>query len=138
MWHTSSGKVVYDPYRGELKKKKHWWCVINIDREITRYYRWWIVSQLHVKGMCQPSWNAHISVIRGEKPRQDLMHLWKQHNNKYMEFRYSHIPYAVPDTENGGFYWMIDVECEEALQIRRDLHRPVNWKLHLTLGRTWF
>ena len=139
MYHKSSGKIIYDPYRGDLKKKKHWWCVVNVDREITRYYRWWIESQLHVKGLCQPSWNAHISVIRGEKPSPQHMHLWKKYNNNVVEFEYEHNPRCVPNRGGeGGYYWVVSAKCDMLLDIRREMERPVSWDLHLTVGRTWY
>lgn len=137
-WHSGTGKIVYDPYRGNLKKKKHWWCVVEVDREITRYYRWWIQSQLHISGLCQPSWDAHISVLRGEKPREDLMHLWKKYNGQSITFRYKHDPHFIKDRESTGFYWMVDVDCPQLINIRKELQRPSNWQLHLTVGRTWY
>lgn len=134
--HTSTGKIIYDPRRPGMKGRKDWWCIVETDREITRYYRWWVESQLHIKGMCQPSWDAHISVVRGEKPRPNLMHLWKKYHGQRVEFQYSHSPYSVPDKE--GQYWMVDIECPQLLDIRKELQRPSNWKLHLTIGRTHF
>jgi hypothetical protein len=139
MDHKSSGRLTYDPYRGDLKKKKHWWAVVNVDREITRYYRWWIESQLHIKGLCQPSWNAHISVIRGEKPSPALMHLWKRYSGNEFTFEYSHNPYRItPRDGSSGSYWVVGVKCDELLEIRRELNRPVTWDLHITVGRTWY
>lgn len=141
MWHTSTGKIVYDPYRGNLKKKPHWWCVLEVDREITRLYRWWIQKELHVKGMCKPSWDAHISVIRGEKPTPELMHLWKKYDGEEVEFQYKQNPRQTGDTTGGDrpdFYWFVDVRCQRILDIRAELKRPTDWGLHMTVGRTWF
>jgi len=120
VFHTGSGRVVYDPKRPGLKKRKDWWCVILVDREITRYYRWWVESQLHVKGMCQPSWDAHISIVRGERPEKHLLHLWKKYDNNIMEFQYSHNVYSVP-AKDGGHFWMVDVKCDDAMNIRTEL-----------------
>ena len=101
MWHTGTGTIVYDPYRGNLKKKPHWWCVVELDREITRLFRWWIVKELHVKELKQPSWDAHISVIRGEKPTPELMHLWKKYDGEEVEFKYKQHPRQSGDTTGG-------------------------------------
>lgn len=141
MWHKGTGKIVYDPYRGNLKKKPKWWCVVEVDKEITRYYRWWIERMLHVKGLCQPSWDAHISVIRGEKPTPELMHLWKKYDGQIVEFEYKHMPRQSGDTtgwDRPDHYWFVDVHAPHLLDIRKELERPCNWNLHLTVGRTWF
>jgi hypothetical protein len=141
MWHTGVGVIQYDPYRGNLKKKPHWWCVVNVDKEITRYYRWWIQRELHISGLCEPSWNAHISVIRGEKPSANLMHLWKKYHGEKIKFRYKHNPRQSGDTtgnDRPDNYWFINVDCPKLLDIRRELNRPCDWNLHLTVGRTWY
>ena len=36
--------------------------------------------------LCQPSWDAHISIIRGEKPPKGLEHLWKKYDGQKVEF----------------------------------------------------
>lgn len=140
-WHTGTGKIVYDPYRGNLKKKPHWWCVVEVDKEITRLFRWWIEKELHVKGLCQPSWDAHISVIRGEKPPQHLMHLWKKYDGQEVTFKYAQNPRQTGDTTGGdrpGWYWFVEVEAPFLIDIRKEFGYPHDWKLHLTVGRTWF
>lgn len=142
MFHTGTGKIVYDPKRSPtVRKGEKWWCVVNVDREITRYYRWWIEKELHVKGLCQPSWNAHISVIRGEKPKPEVMHLWKKYQGQVVEFQYKHLPRQSGDTTNWdrpGHYWFVEVDCPFLLDIRKELLLPCKWNLHLTVGRTWY
>lgn len=141
MWHTGTGKIVYDPYRGNLKKKPHWWCVVEIDKEITRLFRWFIQKELHVKGLCAPSWDAHISVIRGEKPPPELMYLWKKYNGEEVTFKYKQHPRQTGDTTGGDrpdHYWFVEVDCPKLIDIRKEFGYPSDWKLHLTVGRTWF
>ena len=125
MWHTGSGRIIYDPKRPGLKKKVDWWCILTVDKEITRYYRWWIQRELHI----------------GERPRNDLMHLWKKYNGQKIEFKYRHNPRVSGDTtgnDRPDHYWFIDVDCPLLLDIRKELQRPSDWNLHLTVGRTWF
>ena len=50
MWLTGTGIIRYDPPRPGLKTRIKWWCVVDIDREITRYYRWWVKKELRQKG----------------------------------------------------------------------------------------
>ncbi len=131
-WIKGTGRIVYDPWRGSMKRKRDWWCVVNVDREITRYYRWWIERRYHVKGLCKPSWDAHISVIRGEKPRPHVIDLWKKYDRQIVEFEYQHFPH-----QNGDF-WIVDVRSPFLMQIREEFGMPTHWNLHLTVGRTWF
>lgn len=138
MYHHSTGKLIYDPHRPGMKNRTQWWCVVMVDREITRYYRWWIERNLHIKGLHQPSWNAHISVLRGEKPEDDLMHLWGKYNKQIIHFDYSHYPKRSHERKDGGHYWIVEVDCPKLIQIREELNRPTNWKLHLTVGRTYY
>ena len=134
MWHTTVGKIVYDPFRGGMKRKTEWWCVLEVDKEITRYYRWWIMRQYHVKGLTQPSWDAHVSIIRGEKPAPKHMHLWKKYHGKQVEIKYEHRPYIGKSARESGF-WMVTVDAPELLAIRSEMEKPSNWRLHLTVGK---
>jgi len=139
MWHTSIGTIIYDPHRGKMKSKTKWWAVVNVDREITRYYRWWVMNRYWIK-LHQPSWDAHVSIVRGEKPEPELMHLWKKYHGKRIEFQYKHYVRQSGDTtvwDRPDHYWFVDVNCPFLLDIRRELNRPCNWNLHLTIGRTY-
>lgn len=130
MWHESTGIIKYDPPRPGLRKKRDWWAIVKVDREITRYYRWWVKSRYWID-LCQPSWDAHISIVRGEKPEHHLMHLWKKYDGHKVNFKYGH------DVQQNGHFWFVDVDCPFLLDIRKELNRPTNWNLHLTIGRTW-
>lgn len=135
----STGKIIYDPYRGNMNKRTDWWCVVNVDREITRYYRWWVKNRYWID-LCQPSWDAHISVIRGEKPKPELMHLWKKYDKQIVEFEYSHEVRRSGDTtgwDRPDCYWFVNVYCPQLIEIRKEFELPHDWNLHLTIGRTW-
>ena len=136
----SSGKVVYDPNRSTMKKRTKWWCVLNVDREITRYYRWWVKRKYHID-LCQPSWDAHVSIIRGEKPEPELMHLWKKYDGQVLNFEYSPVVYQGSGEtrfQDARYFWFVDVVCPEIIDIRKELNRPVDFGLHLTIGRTYY
>lgn len=149
-WFTSTGRILYDPPRNGLKNKAENWCIIQVDPEITRYFRWWVDKkilnplELPKNGLCQPSWGSHISVVRG---RNDLRHcpfdwnkVWKKYDQAKVEFRYSNVVRQTGDTTGGDrpdHYWFVDVECDLATQIRQELKLKTDWRFHMTIGRTW-
>lgn len=145
MWHKATAKIVYDPPRPRLKKKVDWWCVATTDNEICRYYREWVMKNPQAYGetrldLKSPSWGAHISIVRGEKPTPALMHLWKKYDGQVVEYEYSHNVRRTGDTTPGfrpEDYFFVEVRCPLFIEIRKELERPTNWKLHMTVGRLW-
>lgn len=137
-FHRGSGVIKYDPYRAEMKKRTSFWCIVQLDREITRYYRWWLQKEKHIKELHQPSWDAHISVIRGEGACKRHPELWKKYDGMEVNFMYEHGNFkSAPDPAGGTFYW-IDVECPFLARIRKEMELPVGWRFHITIGRTYY
>ena len=139
--YKATGKLVYDPPRCGMKNKTTWWAVVEVDKEITRYYRSWIKTVYGID-LCVPSWDAHISVIRGEKPTDKLMHLWKKYDGSIIEFEYRHFPRFNGDTRSvksskPGSFWFVDVISPTIKQIRDELELPSFWNQHITVGRKW-
>ena len=126
-----SGILQYDPPRPGMKRRTSWWIIVNVDREITRYYRWWVKSHYWID-LHQPAWNAHISVLRGEQPRKDLMHLWKKYDGQRVDFEYSHNVCAVKNS----VFWTVEVTSEFLTGIRDEFEVPSDWPFHLTIGKT--
>lgn len=138
-WHKCTGRIKYDPYRFGMKKKTDWWAIVQVDKELTRYYRWWVQNQYWID-LKQPSWDAHVSIIRGEKPHRDLMHLWKKYDGRKVELEYCHNVRRSGDTNTNrpSYYWFVEVKCKLLTEIRDELNLPSNWNFHLTIGRTWY
>lgn len=138
-WHEGEGRIIYDPHRGTMKNDTNWWCVIDCDREITRYNRWWLQKERHLV-MHQPAWDAHISVIRGEKSVKRNADLWKKHNGRKVKFRYEHGDVQVSkDKDAPGYFYWIRVDCPVVDEIREELGLIASWKYHhLTIGRTYY
>jgi len=144
-WIQASGRLVYDPPRPGLKKKPDNWCIIQVDKEITRYFRWWVDKTylnpfgFEKNGLCQPSWDAHVSVVRGladlRHGRKDWKEIWKKYQNEKIDFQYSLTVRQTGDCPN--YYWFVNVDCPRALEIREELALRTTWNLHLTIGRTW-
>lgn len=159
-WFTSKGKVVYDPDRGDMKAKTKWWVIVELDKGITDYYRWWANRYINplrytaedrqhwqwknLKDKSQdlllPAWGPHMSIVRGEKPWPNKMHLWKKYDGAVVEFKYSCNVRYSGDTqdmgEKNGVYWFVDSVCDVGKQIRDELGFKSDWTFHITVGRT--
>lgn len=133
-----SGKIVYDPYRANMKRRTDHWCIVDVDKEITRYYRNWFLREKHII-LEQPSWDAHISVIRGEPQVKRHPELWKKYHGERVDFTYVHGDYrSCPDEKNGGTYYWINIACPKLSHIRQEMGLPVGWHFHITFGRTYY
>lgn len=141
--YKSIGRIIYDPYRANMKNRTQWWCVVDVDKEITAYYRWWLAKEKHI-WLKEPSWNAHISVVRGEVPRSEFQHLWKKYHNQPVEFQYQHVGNfkigrsGLLQADNDGTYYWVDIVCPMLDNIRSELGLRRGWKMHLTFGRTYY
>lgn len=135
-YFCSTGRIVYDPFRAG-KKEPHW-CVVEVDTEITRYYRTWLQKEKHII-LQKPSWDAHISVVRGEKQVSARPALWKKYQSKQISFLYEHgnIRSVKDKDQPGKFYW-IDVECPMLDAIRAEFGLPTGYRFHITIGRTHY
>ncbi len=146
-WLEGSGRCVYDPPRPAMKNKKtKWWVVLDVDTEITRYYRWWADKEVlnplgfDKGGLKQPAFDAHISVLRGEEPPADKMHLWRKHHNEIIPFRYRPIIRRSGDTtgwDRDDAFWFIDIDCPMLDDIRTEFGFRIGYKYHLTIGRLY-
>lgn len=139
-FHDGTGIIKYDPYRAGMKNRTTGWCVVNVDREVTRYYRYWINKHilnpldLPNQGLCEPSWNAHISACRGEHVSKDAQYLWKKYDNVRVDFEYSHNVFQPKNKPN---FWCVEVKCAMIDQIRAELNLKTFYSYHLTVGRTY-
>lgn len=117
-----------------------WWCVVNVSPEITRYYRWLTCKTIPGLRLYAPSWDAHVTVIRGERPPASKMHLWKAYQGKRVEMWMNcevQFNRSKATDEKSGTFYFIEVESNDLTNIRAEFGFPTNWKHHLTIGRTW-
>lgn len=144
-FHCTTGTIVYDPFRGNMKRRTNGWCVVEIDKEITRYFRWWMKYEKHIH-LDLPSWNAHVSIVRGDggdRVSQQFQHLWKKYHNEQVSFVYQHVGefHAVRSklstSQDDGYYYTVEVECPTFDTIRKELGLKTGWNYHLTFGRTY-
>jgi len=90
--------------------------------------------------MHQPAWDAHISVIRGERRVAANSALWKKHHGRKVKFKYEHGDVQVSkDKDAPGYFYWIRVDCPVVDEIREELGLIASWKYHhLTIGRTYY
>lgn len=137
-----TGILVYDPSRPGMKSKTDWWIVVNTDSEICRYYRWWIWRRYMID-LQKPSWGAHISVLRGARPYDNRIHLWKKYQGEKINFEYSHEVRQTSEKADGSaHFWFVDVWSDRLNEIRKELGFPIIFegkpiKYHITVGRTY-
>lgn len=136
---SSIGRLRYSPKlnNGSTDRRDggstKWWLVLDVDYGIGKYYRdLYAMSRHNVDTLQRPLWDAHVSVIRDEKPRPDFVHLWNKYNGHKVEFWYEH------DATGDGVYLWLPVACDRALDIREELglHRRPRFPLHLTFGNS--
>lgn len=142
-FHKTTGTVIYDPKRHGMTHRVNWWCVVNIDDEIARYYRWWLKFEKHIH-LQPPSWGAHVSVVRGEKPRPEFAPMWKSHHRNKITLEYCHGDIREYNSnrsdprakfvENDKYY-VLEVKSPELLDIRAELGLRTDVTFHLTIGK---
>lgn len=75
----------------------------------------WPVRQRGVK-VSESAWKAHISVVRGEEPRNKQA--WKKYDGKRISFSYT------PMVQTNGAHWWLPVSSPDLNQIRKELGLP--------------
>ena len=140
-WFKSRGRIVYDPKRNN-KKNTAEWMVMEVDREITRYFRWFIdrelmnITGVEGAGILQPSGDAHVSIIRGRGdlryvPEHEKAALWGKYQGLEVDFLYSPVAKLAK-----GEFWFVDIKCPWLLEQRRDeFDLPHDFGFHLTVGK---
>lgn len=150
-WFETKGTLLFDPPRPGMKTRTAWWCVIALDDQIADYYRWhldrnwWMGDTSSIKrGYHKPSWGAHISVIRGEKPRMN-MEQWAKNSGRKVTIRYNGMIRQTKDAVFSGEtdkFWFIDAEWDEYASFRKQF--GLTWQVggkpfrpHITIARTY-
>ena len=129
----TTGRIVYDPPRPGMKRRTDWWVIASVDRDITAYYRWWVQKRYFID-LCEPSWNAHVSIVRGERIDPKHHDKWKRLHGKTIEIEYGH---TVKQVESKPHFWYVSAHAPEIDEIRGELGLQTNFAYHLTIGRTY-
>lgn len=101
---------------------------IENGHEIIDYYRNRILTMTKTK-IQKPLWGAHISVVRGEEPKDKSM--WKAMDGKVVDVR------LLRPLKNNDMYWWFDVYVPELHTLRQQLGLSFQPRqpFHLTVGR---
>lgn len=130
MLYQSTGMVSYS-----INSINQFRVVLNIDQEITNYYRKLIPKARYVK---KQGYAAHISIVRKQTPTE--LKEWGRHEGKTSEFLYENV------IHNCETYYWLNCYCKLAEQIRIELGLPVyeresencpqgfKMRFHTTLG----
>lgn len=128
---TIKAKLFYDPSNLNAETRKgfqFWWAAAMLPSQLTEYYRHLYFLQCG-KHLTAPMWRAHVSVIRGEEPRNKGA--WKKYHNR--EFNITYFPEAAKGSDT---YLWFPAESAELEEVREELglrHQP-KVKFHLTIG----
>ncbi len=148
---TTTGVLRFDPPRGRMKTRTEWWCVIEVDNDIRDYYRWhmdrewWNADNSTIKRFyVSPSWNAHLSVIRGERPRENE-YLWGVGSGELVQIQYDNQIRQTKNAMHSGEvdkFWFIGAEWDGYVAFREQFGLPVTYdgvphKSHITIARTY-
>lgn len=125
--YKSTGVIKYDP-RVERGTFMDWWVILQCDKEIVRYYQH-VFKTLYWKKLQTAMWGAHVSVVRGERPKKPEN--WKLFNGAVLEFSYVYDGFHT----NGQHFWIkawspTFGEIRESLGLSKEPKVP----FHLSIG----
>lgn len=156
------GRIRFDPARPGMKSGTEWWAVVELDGELDAYYRWhlrknwWLVDRGGMRRPAySPAWNAHVSLIRGERPGAWLgwseefsRQIWDTYKSIYngmkIDVEYSgHIRQTGDTTPRPDHFWFIPARVRIGHDLRYRLGLPIKdratnamYTNHITISRT--
>lgn len=131
------GYIEYDPDRKDMKRRTEYWCVLQLPNDLVRYYQYFVRTEKHIE-LEMPAWGAHATIIRGEKPDAEHIHLWKKYHKQKVKIRFKPEIVEVKDRKKDGSFYIINFESPELVEIRRELGLPIYPEFHITIGRTYY
>ena len=148
--------IDYDPARPGLKTRNTGWAVAHVKggADMYRYFSYWLNKEMNPLGievqgslkkypfikLCQPSWGTHISIVRGERIKPHLRHLWRKYQGRTFDFEYdldAHCVTSGINRDDQGHFWITDIRSDDIMNIRHELELPTDWPLHMTVSRVY-
>lgn len=143
------GYLTYNPNR---RVNSDWWLTIELPKfnDISRHFRWqldrnwWIADSSPVKrNYHKPPHSHHISVIRGEKPLDNINDWGKWRSNEKIEVFYSNqIRQTNLEKDRRDDIWFVDTFVKDyhifrkhyGLKYQRD---GIPFKGHITIANSF-
>ena len=125
--YVSTGKIEYKP---------DGWVILNIDKSIINYYKFW-VEKFIGKKLSTSFHGSHVTCVAGKYDKGLIKHpRWNEFNKRVVSFEYDSHIYTDKDWFFLGEYFWLRVHCNELIKIRTDLGlRPQPFHpFHSTIG----
>lgn len=127
---STTGTIIYNP--NNSKRAEPFWCIIDIEKDITRYYRELFKKKTGII-LHSPAFDAHVSVLKGlEQATEKMKTHWEYLNGKIVEVHYDPNIYW-----NEKHVW-INTYCKEYFDLR-EYYGVLDWNTkdfsHLTIGK---
>lgn len=126
------GTLRYSPKLiGDQPASPNWWLILSTDPNIGNYFRHLYLLQHHrCKTLRRPAWDAHVTVIRNERPIDSYKHLWEKHSGLKVPIQVN------PEAKSNGDYCWLPITSEFLLDVREELglERHPYYPLHLSIG----
>lgn len=124
---AATATLVYDPPRHGLRKARdRWWCIAEVDGDLSSYYRW-LWQRETGRLINKPAWQPHITVTGDIEP--PMAGLWGRHVGEMVAFEYLNDLYEL------GPFVGLTVRAGRLNEIRAELGLPSEYPFHITLGR---
>jgi hypothetical protein len=126
---SSTGIINYSPLRNSSKFSMERICVVDVDEELSAYYRkMWTLKNPHIP-ILKPSWSSHISIMRGSRIL-DKEKPWGYKEGLSTEFYYS------PYLEFNEKHLWINVLCPVFFELRAYYNVPIRFNHgHITIAK---
>lgn len=129
---TTSGKLLYDPVRQNLKRtdQSHTLILDLPSEDLAEYYQWFLKKQYGEKFKLQsPMFGTHVTVIRPQEVNLEHYAWLKYHNQKLT------VSYSPDMLERHWEFWSLTIFSTELVNIRREFGLRTDFRLHMTVGR---
>ena len=132
-WFTLTGILKYDPHRPGFKKThKSRTLIVDFARDnFDLYYQWFLKKQFgDWMEIQRPMFGKHVTVVRGDEPgfKADA---WGKYEGEKIKVLVS------PCLNRNYAFWVLPVESDDLLDIRRELKLRNFHNFHLTIGREY-
>lgn len=132
-WLKTTGKLVYDPTRKDLRKTfKSRTLIVELPwDDLDLYYQWFLLKRYGTWFQTQrPMWGKHVTIVRGDE-KGYLSPNWGKHAGRKVDVYYS------PEVSRKWKFWSLPVKGEGLEELRVELGLVAKHDFHLTFARQY-